>query len=202
MSDNTLFANGKCGAGTNTAAKVGYFGNKVLAVSYGGTLDLKGHKGAVYEGWEADMDPTYSGMSWMRLDDGTHVPNDMVPKSMPEVLFLERDPRDKWQAGDEIVVTTTDYLPTHSEKLQIVNYKGGQIVPFKAIESPTGRIQWQHNGTRWRYSRRPPRSNGQRGCRIASGKALTRISSRTARRHARLWLCSRAASGSSRPATS
>ena len=148
-SDNTLFANGKCGAGTNTAAKVGYFGNKVLAVSYGGTLDLKGHKGAVYEGWEADMDPTYSGMSWMRLDDGTHVPNDMVPKSMPEVLFLERDPRDKWQAGDEIVVTTTDYLPTHSEKLQIVNYKGGQIVPFKAIESPTGRIQWQHNGTRY-----------------------------------------------------
>ena len=148
-SDNTLFANGKCGAGTNEAARVGYFGNKVLAVSFGGALDLKGYKGAVYDNGLTDALTTHSGMSWMRLDDGTHVPNDMVPKSMPEVLFLERDPRDKWQAGDEIVVTTTDYLPTHSEKLQIVNYSGGQIVPFKAIESPTGRIQWQHNGTRY-----------------------------------------------------
>ena len=147
----------------------------MLAVSYGGTLDLKGHKGAVYEGWEADMDPTYSGMSWMRLDDGTHVPNDMVPKSMPEVLFLERDPRDKWQAGDEIVVTTTDYLPGHSEKLRIKKvapFADGADVEFEPVDSPPAKARV--GGTMARAMGVRRRRQGCHGtieaCRVACSK--------------------------------
>jgi hypothetical protein len=144
--DGSIFTNGKC---ASPAAKVGYFGSKVLAVSFGGALNLNGFKGSADEGSKADNDPTYSGMSWMRLDDGTHLPNDMSPPNSPELLFLERDPGAKWQEGDEIVVTSTDYLPSHSEKLRIVNYKGGQIVPFHAVESSTGKIQWRHNAVRY-----------------------------------------------------
>src|SRR5262245_38031924 len=43
-------------------ANVGYFGKKVLAVSYGGTLRLNGYKGAT----DLPTDPTDSGVSWMR----------------------------------------------------------------------------------------------------------------------------------------
>ena len=64
-------------------------------------------------------------------------------------LVLEQDPS-TWKAGDEIVVTTTDYLPGHSEKLQILyNYTGGTTIDFEAVDSPTKKIQWPHNGVRY-----------------------------------------------------
>jgi len=130
---------GVCGT---LAGKVGYFGNKVLAVSYGGTLKLAGYKGATYD--ERDKDPLNSGWSWMRLADGHSLKRD------DPSLILERDPAGKWGANDEIVVTTTDYLPGHSEKLTIDGgYKSGATVGFRAVESPTGKIQWPHNGTRY-----------------------------------------------------
>ena len=48
------------------------------------------------------------------------------------------------------MVTTTDYLPGHSEKLQITPaYKGGPTVTFEAVDSPTKKIQWLHNGVRY-----------------------------------------------------
>ncbi len=143
--DGSIFTNGKCGT---AAGKVGYFGKKVIAVSWGGSLALYGYKGANYEG-QKDADPFNSVSSWMRLADG----NDLEADS--SFLYLERDPQ-SWGPGDEIVVTTTDYLPGHSERLRITKpvsldrdkklYK----VEFEAIDVPgKTKTQWRHNGTRY-----------------------------------------------------
>jgi hypothetical protein len=90
--------------GKNTRS---YFGQKVLAVSYGGTLRIFGKRGALYG--SGDADPANSGRSWRRLD-GSLKPGD-------DRLVV--DGAVDWHKGDHIVVTTTDYLPAHSEELII-----------------------------------------------------------------------------------
>jgi hypothetical protein len=144
--DKTVnFSNGLCrnSAGTpvDNAKPAGFFGTKVLAVSFGGTLDLAGWKGATYDGYWDNV-PDHSGTSWMRLADGQSL------EVGDQSLTLERYAG--WHADDEIVVTTTDYLPSHSEKLQInADYKFGPTIPFRAVESGDGKIRWRHNGTRY-----------------------------------------------------
>jgi hypothetical protein len=116
----------------------GYFGNKVLAVSYGGTLNLSGYKGSnLINPRGKEEDPVNSGWSWMRLEDGKSLNKDA------KEFFLEGNPGGVWRDDDEIVVTTTDYLPGHSEKLTITGYTGGTKIPFKE------NIQWPHNGARY-----------------------------------------------------
>jgi hypothetical protein len=85
-----------------------YFGHKVLAVSYGGTLHLRGHKG-VDPLNVIDANPSNTGQSWKRLDGSL----------IPGAQLLHVDGFVNWQQGDHIVVTTTDYLPGHSEELII-----------------------------------------------------------------------------------
>ena len=139
--EKSVFKDGKCrnSKGEESPnAEVGYFGNKVLAVSYGAVLALKGSKGATY----SETDALASVNNWRRLADG----RSLQPGATE--LVLESSP--DWGAGDEIVVTTTDYLPGHSEKLQITPaYKGGPTVTFEAVDSPTKKIQWLHNGVRY-----------------------------------------------------
>ena len=106
------------------------FGYKVLGVSYGGTLNLFGYKGALplqsADGakiaageddhcpvpTEAGLDTAemrawanLSGSSWGRLDGL----NDARTQ-----LTLDRPVKD-WQPGDQIVVGTTDWYPGHNE---------------------------------------------------------------------------------------
>jgi hypothetical protein len=83
-----------------------YFGRKVLAVSYDGTLLLFGRKGATYRA----LDPDDTGTSWGRLSASVY--------NQELKLDLDRIVRD-WEGGDRVVVTTTDYLPGHSEELTI-----------------------------------------------------------------------------------
>jgi hypothetical protein len=155
-SDGSTYSptSGSCSGG----GQVGYFGNKVLAVSYGGTLQLTGYKGTS-DTAPAD-DSTNSGYSWMRLNDGSSL------EANATSLTLEDDPGGRWAAGDEIVVTTTDYLPGHSEKLEIGSVSG-QTVNFSASPKnpcPTNsdrtteqasplcsvkKIHWPHNGVRY-----------------------------------------------------
>ena len=118
----------------------GFFGRKVLAVSYGGTLELFGRKAATYDDLEPDRsfkDPTDSGTSWTRLNE-TVKPGD--PGS--NKLVLDRMV-DTWEAGDQIVVTTTDYLPVHSEQREI----GGvtEIGDHSEI-TLTEAVEYIHNG--------------------------------------------------------
>ena len=85
--NKSTFYNGSCRDSPThkTTAKVGYFGNKVLAVSFGATLDLAGFKGATdvpYVGPDA-LD---SGTSWMRLKEGYSLEEGETS------LFVERPP--------------------------------------------------------------------------------------------------------------
>ena len=95
--------------GSDATHPVGYFGYKVLGVSYGGTLQLFGKKGATYAIPECGDAPTTSGTSWARLDRSAAKGANMLTVDRPMSL----------QAGDRIVVTTTDYLPGHSEELTV-----------------------------------------------------------------------------------
>jgi|LNAP01.1.fsa_nt_gb hypothetical protein len=146
-----IFADGHCRENKEIRdnAKVGYFGTKVLGVSYGATVQLFGYKGVTDES-KGVVEATNSGVSWMRLADGKN----LEPKATS--LTLERAPGvTRWRKNDEIVVTTTDYLPGHSEKLKIAdNYNGGATVDFQTNEpnpddSGKKTIRWRHNGTRY-----------------------------------------------------
>ncbi|MFO1325182.1 MAG: G8 domain-containing protein [Burkholderiales bacterium] len=114
--------------------KIGYFGYKVLAVSYNGTLRLFGKKGAKYGAVQAND----SGTSWLRLK-GT------VPVGATKIV-VERPVADgtgaSWAAGDRIVLTSTDYLPGHSEELEIVDVNKSDNVTI-TVKDPT---KYRHQG--------------------------------------------------------
>jgi cell migration-inducing and hyaluronan-binding protein len=136
-----------CGA-ASADGMVGYFGYKVLAVSYGGTLTMYGYKGVAAG---IDSMPLNSGNSWMRLS------GDLSPGPGP--LNVSGMPDQRWWLGSDnrppandpmgpplhpiqAVVTTTDYLPGHSEVLTIKQVQGNQVY----FTQP---IKWFHSGTRY-----------------------------------------------------
>ena len=63
-----------------------------------------------------------SGTSWARLADN------LPAQTAPQNLTLDRDV--DWQKNDKIVVTTTDYLPGHSE---CIGRAGGHTGRFESI---------------------------------------------------------------------
>lgn len=113
----------------DTADSLGYFGYKVLGVSYGGSIALYGSKGSTF-GATADSN---SGNSWARLNATT------APGGRTLVIDRSVD----WQPGDQIVVTTTDYLPGHSEQLTIDSIATGQNSTTITIRES---LQYPHNG--------------------------------------------------------
>ncbi len=131
---------------TNTPTA--YFGHKVLALSYGGTLQLFGKKGAVYPGQTgacvesgADADYSCTGTSWVRLQGS------LKPNATSMVVAGAVD----WQKGDQIVITSTDYLPGHAEQLTISGTPtvsgGTTTIPFtNSNPAITTGLQWPHNG--------------------------------------------------------
>ncbi len=116
----------------------GHFGYKVLALSYGGTLRLHGAKGATTTPAEIetllkspdatsqadDNVLTDSGASWRRLAGGG-------AKDSSD-LTLDRSVRDNWKDGDEVVVTTTDFFPNHSESRQLKGDSSDTKVTLRA----------------------------------------------------------------------
>ena len=102
-----------------------YFGHKVLAVSFGGTLQLQGTKGSIFPNPlncsttdpKSECSPANSGTSWVRL---TSVGKDN------KTLTLNK-PVD-WKAGDWLIITTTDYLPGHSERVQLASDAVGNTI--------------------------------------------------------------------------
>jgi hypothetical protein len=127
----------KDGAGT-------FFGKKVLAVSYGGSIYLRGSKGIrpKTETMSIDANPSDSGTSWVRLTDtlnGT------------ETEFHVDRPVPTWGNGDHIVLTTTDYLPGHSEELvikNVVNDANSALITVTPVKYP-------HSGTAYDFSSLP-----------------------------------------------
>ena len=93
-----------------------YFGHKVLALSFGGTLQLFGVKGVSYltsgelckpSVPNNECNPAFTGGSWARLT------TTLVGHNQEKTFTLDRIVH--WKVGDQVVITTTDYLPTHSE---------------------------------------------------------------------------------------
>ncbi len=120
-----------------TAKRKAYFGHKVLALSFGGTLQLFGKKGATYP----EPLPSSTGTSWVRLKGPLR----------PGATSLTVDGEvDSWQDKDKIVVTTTDYLPGHSEVLVIngtPSVSGNTTsINFINADGVTTGVKWPHNG--------------------------------------------------------
>ncbi|HZP44207.1 MAG TPA: G8 domain-containing protein [Candidatus Binataceae bacterium] len=132
-----------------------YFGHKVLALSYDGTIQMFGKTGATYPGSEIsnckESDPSCSGTSWVRLD-GSLKPGDQS---------LTVDGLVDWQVGNHIVVTTTDYLPGHSEELIISDIpavsNATTTIKFTNADGVTTGVKWPHNGQQYDYSVVPAR---------------------------------------------
>jgi hypothetical protein len=157
----------------------GYFGYKVLAVSYGGTLILDGYKGTpqgatspaddtscgragifdasqnkvVYK--DPDEVPTSTGCAWLRLaanlprkdnslvlSASTNSAAATLPNRWFSTLDYKAPPTEKDPIPTQVVVTTTDYLPRHSELLTISKINGTTLF-FQ------NQVQWPHNGQKY-----------------------------------------------------
>ncbi|MFN8603017.1 MAG: hypothetical protein U0842_21325 [Candidatus Binatia bacterium] len=139
-----------------------YFGHKVLALSYGGTLQLFGDKGAIYDGRERskckDKEPSCTGTSWVRLK-GSIQPGDTTKE-------LKLDGVVDWRDEDHFVVTTTDYLPSHSEELVVVGTpvvaNGVTTITYRNADGKTPGVKWPHNGEVYDFGTLPARLGIQR----------------------------------------
>jgi len=117
-----------------------YFGYKVLAVSYGGSLQLFGLKGASYDS-TTNNDPSNSGTSWARLAAN------LTGSGSETTLTLDRPVT--WQKNDQIVVSSTDYMPAHSELLTLSENATGNTI---TVTTP---IQYAHQGKTYPVSQIP-----------------------------------------------
>ncbi len=108
-----------------------YFGSKVLGVAYGGTLRLFGKKGACVTGCD---NARTTGQSWVRLAK-------TIGPSVADAKTLIVDAPVDWKKGDEIVVTTTDYLPGHSEVLTLAADANGTTITVNE------QVKYVHNGS-------------------------------------------------------
>lgn len=156
------------------------FGFKVFAVSYGGSVELFGKKGAVpfsadpnaaagkermcpIPGAAQQFDPRAwaqgSGTSWARLNASVGVGAGK--------LTLDR-PVD-WGDGDKIVLATTDWHPSHSELLTLAGPGGVQVTlaPGSATrEAHQGQIYTVNGG---QLSHDPGHANKSVDVRAAAG---------------------------------
>jgi hypothetical protein len=103
-----------------------YFGRKVLALSYGGTINLSGYKGA--QGGD-DNNPAVTGSSWMRLNAT------LKGNGSETMLTVSGMPAD-WKPNDYIVVTSTDYLPGRAEQLQVSSVSGSTVNLIGPVKNP------------------------------------------------------------------
>jgi hypothetical protein len=122
----------------------GYFGSKVLAVSYGGTLALFGAKG-VDRGGASDQEQTAPGLGWVHLAEGA------PPDQGATQISLDRAVQGNWMPGDEVVLTAPDGQPKHAEELTIDSINGATVVFHRTScgvdadgEGCPG-LQWSHH---------------------------------------------------------
>jgi cell migration-inducing and hyaluronan-binding protein len=113
---------GDSGVNLDTGQK-GHFGYKVLAVSYGGTLRLHGLKGT-FGTTDADVATMLRNVEDIKPDERIQYEKTItssgtdwgrLAKTSGTTLTLDRKVEGDWKPGDEVVVTSTDYLPEHSE---------------------------------------------------------------------------------------
>ena len=116
-----------------------YFGRKVLAVSWGGSMILKGKKG-IRDGMPIANTPSDSGTSWVRLIDNL---------TKPTMTFHVDRPVPTWGNNDHIVLTSTDYLPSHSEEVVIASVGSDSEGTLITLQDAT---KYPHFGTAYDFS--------------------------------------------------
>ncbi|MEO6964441.1 MAG: chitobiase/beta-hexosaminidase C-terminal domain-containing protein, partial [Acidobacteriaceae bacterium] len=126
-----------------------YFSRKSLALSYGGTIYLRGAKG-ICPG-PIDSTPSDSGTSWVRLTD-------TLKGGETETSFHVDRPVPTWGQGDHIVLTSTDYLPSHNEELVIQSVASSGAGSLITLQSP---VEFPHNGTAFDFSSLPATTGPQ-----------------------------------------
>lgn len=129
-----------------TSSKPNLFGYKVFAVSYSGSVELFGKKGTTPEEpsqpvascptptnqYDVNAWASLSGSSWARLQPtGTTL----------GTLTLDRSV--DWGDGDQLMVTTSDWYPSHSEVVTIA--PGGNQGAGKIALTGSG-LAYPHNG--------------------------------------------------------
>jgi hypothetical protein len=143
----------------------GYFGYKVLAVSFGGTLKMFGLKGATYPD---NLPASSSGSSWVRLNNcpsrsnlsnANYTCKDGVLQPGAKQLIVS-GPVKTWAAGDNIVLTTTDYLPDHSETLKVGSVSADGLTVTLDPATPTSN---RHNASTYDLTSKLPPNAAQRG---------------------------------------
>ena len=131
-----------------SAGRKAYFGHKVLAVSYGGTLQLFGNKGVSYlmQGQMCmpqvpgnECNPAFTGKSWVRLT------------AMTDATHIKVSSPIDWQNGDTIVLTPTDYLPSHTEEVQVESVAADQM--SITLQGPG--LKWNHNANTFSFAQMP-----------------------------------------------
>ena len=164
--DAMPFDNGKIGGGTGACTMAGkdcgYFGYKVLGVGYGATLQLYGKRGATYETSVVPSVPSNTGTSWVRLNNCNPGVNDPTKQCNMGVLqpgankLILSSPVD-WQVNDNIVVSSTDYLPGHAEQVQITNVNSPTSFTITKIlpDGTKTNLQFPHNASVYSLSKVP-----------------------------------------------
>lgn len=159
-----LMFDGASSMGKKDKSHVGYFGYKTIGVSYGATVQLIGKKGATIEADAVPSNPLLTGTSWVRLDQSSPLmPGDTQFTVAGDVSGSTPGSGGAWEPGDDIVVTTTDYLPGHSEKLKIasVTYDSGTNLSTITLDTTNGaKVQWTHNAGQYNLTSVMPPGGG------------------------------------------
>src|ERR1700722_13915133 len=148
-----------------------YFGYKSLGISFGGSLQLFGAKGASYDA-TTNGDASNSGTSWARLNA------DLTGVGTEQTLTLDRAVP-TWKKGDQIVITSTDYMPGHAEVLTLA----ADATPTGKTVMVTTGVQYAHVGHTYSLSKVPDRLHldptfKSNGVEIRAGVGLLRRSIR------------------------
>ncbi len=160
-SDLTDPCNETCGSFQENALFEGYknlnydesfFGFKVLAVSYGGSVELFGKKGVANGDF---VDPSdrqsacatppnqYDVKEWALLSGGSWARLAQTAESGQKTLMLDRDVgagNGGWESGDQLVVATTDWHPSHTELVTVASNQGSGSLELDAD------LGFLHNG--------------------------------------------------------
>ena len=124
-----------------------FFSRKSLALSYGGSIYLRGAKG-IRPGPIA-ANPSDSGTSWVRLIDTL---------KGGEISFHVDRPVPTWGDGDHIVLTSTDYLMSHNEEAVIQSVESDAEGTKITLQ---GKLKFAHNGQTYDFSSLPDTSGPQ-----------------------------------------
>lgn len=122
--------------------KNAYFGYKVLGVAWDGALTLYGAEGSSKC---ENLKVSDSGQSWARLDASVTTGSTQ--------LTLDRTV--DWRQGDQIVLTTSDYVADHSEQLTVESVAPGENANSVVALSSATPVQFPHNGEKFSLARVP-----------------------------------------------